>query len=299
MKRSGLLIISICVFALLFLWFQKKPVEPIDTQPVLSSEKSGNSKVYHLSYRSGEDCYEDAYRKAGDGVLGGKVLGGVVTHHFFASGLIAEFFRKLEGQQNVETVIILAPNHFNAGFGEALVSAAYWDTPFGDLEPDNVLIQDLLYEKLVEIDEKPFESEHSISTIVPFIKKTFPDAKVVPVIMKEGKGFENCKRIADLLDRNSNGRFLVIASVDFSHGLSSDLAIEEDGKSISAIKSFDFDAVRDADIDSPPAVYTLLKFLDSQNARRLLFSRGSNSYLIDESSDENETVGYFIAHFGY
>lgn len=299
MKRFSFLIILICSFILLFLWFQKKPVESIDTQPVLSKKESDIPQVFHLSYRSGEDCYEEAYRQAGNEVLGSKVLGGIVTHHFFASGLIAEFFRKLEGQQNMETVVILAPNHFNAGFGEALVSAAYWDTPFGDLEPDDALIQNLLDKKLVEIDEKPFESEHSISTIVPFIKKTFPDAKVVPVIMKEGRGFENCKKIAELLSRKSNGKFLVIASVDFSHGLSSDLAMKEDGKSVSAIRSFDFESVGNADIDSPSAIYTLLKFLESQNAQNLLFSKESNSYLVDASSNQDETVGYFIAHFGY
>jgi len=262
--------------------------------------KGGEAEIYHFSYRSNPRLYEMAYAGLeNEDLIGEKVYGGITPHHFLASGLIAKFFKKLESQENIETVILVGPNHFGAGFGEALVSLAFWDTPFGDLEPDTELIDVLLDDGLVEVDEEPFEGEHSISTSVPFIKKTFPSAKIVPVVLKEGADYETCRKIAEKLYAESDGKILVIASVDFSHNFSLEDAQKKDEESILAIENFDFDNLSDVEIDSSASIYMLLYFLQLNGADNLIFSERSNSALLGDSFHDDETVGYFIGHFGF
>lgn len=259
-----------------------------------------DATVYHLSYRSNPKLYEMAYTGLEEeSILKEKIYGGIVTHHFFASGLIAKFFKKLEKQEEIKTVVIVGPNHFEAGFGEALVSRAVWSTPFGDLEPNKEMIDNIASSGIAAIDENPFEMEHSISTLVPFVKKTFPEARIVPIILKEKTSINTCQRIARILyDNNANGDVLVIASVDFSHNLPLEETETEDARSSLAIAGFDFDTIYDLEADSPASIYALLYFLKLLGADNLVFSEQSNSFRIFNSSSNEGITGYFIGHFG-
>ena len=161
--------------------FKKNSVE---NQNYVVRSENGENDIYHSSYRSNAKIYSDIFLNVeNETQIVEKVYGGIVPHHFLASDLIAKFFKKIESQNDIETIILIGPNHFNVGFYGILASKAHWNTPFGDIGPDLEVIGILAEGGLVQIDEKPFQSEHSISTITPFIKKTFPDAKIVPIII--------------------------------------------------------------------------------------------------------------------
>ncbi|MDD3190821.1 MAG: AmmeMemoRadiSam system protein B [Candidatus Pacebacteria bacterium] len=298
---SGKFVIAL-VFASLILIcvsFSRKDTGKGEDAQVAYLIKGNEAVIHHLSYRSNPRLYEMAYAGLEDeDPIGEKIYGGITPHHFLASGLIAKFFKKLESQKNIETVVIVGPNHFGMGFGEALTSRAFWDTPFGDLEPDTELINSLIGDSLVEVNERPFEEEHSISTSMPFIRKTFPSAKIVPIILKEDTNYDTCKKIAEKIYMESDGRTLVIASVDFSHNFPLVEAQERDKESIAVIENFDFDNLSTLEIDSPASIYLLLYFLKLNGVDELVFSERSNSALIGDSSRDDETVGYFIGHFG-
>ena len=152
---------------------------------------------------------------------------------------------------------------------------------------------------IAAIDENPFETEHSISALVPFVKKTFPEARVVPIILKEKTSIDTCQRIARILyDNNADRDVLVIASVDFSHDLPLEETETEDARSALAIAGFDFDMIYDLEADSPASIYTLLYSLRLLGAENLVFSEQSNSFRIVNSSSNESITGYFIGHFG-
>lgn len=266
----------------------------------IKEESSSRKEIYHSSYRSNIDLYYDILRNVdNEKPIEEKIYGGIVPHHFLASELIAKFFKKLEAQKEIETVIIVGPNHFNAGFSGILSSYAFWTTPFGDIEPDIGLIELLEEKKLIEIDEKPFESEHSISTLMPFIKNTFPEAKIVPIIVKDSANQELLKSVALTIKEVKKNNALMVASVDFSHYLPLNESRSQDDMSIKSIESFDLDGIYGLKIDSPPSIYMLLSFLEARNAKNLLFSERSNSALINKrGTDQEDTVGYFVGLFG-
>jgi AmmeMemoRadiSam system protein B len=75
----------------------------------------------------------------------------------------------------------------------------------------------------VDLDTRVFRYEHGVSTLMPYIKKYFPDTKVV-VIAYESEGPVNIptvRRLADALEsefdeKGKQENFLLI-STDFSH----------------------------------------------------------------------------------
>ncbi|MCK5084804.1 MAG: AmmeMemoRadiSam system protein B [Candidatus Pacebacteria bacterium] len=277
---------------------KKNSVKNQDSDYVVEP-KNGNNDIYHSSYRSNAKIYSDIFLNVeNETQIVEKVYGGIVPHHFLASDLIAKFFKKIESQSDMETVVLVGPNHFNVGFYGVLTSEAYWSTPFGDIEPDLGVIGALTEGGFVQIDEKPFQSEHSISTITPFIKKTFPDAKIVPIIIKNTVSYDVLEEIAKKIEEHDSDKVLMIASVDFSHFLPFEDSQIEDSRSIKEIQSFNLDRIYDLKVDSPSSIYVLLSYLKLKEAQKLIFSERSNSVLISDMSDNQETVGYFIGHFG-
>lgn len=277
---------------------KKNSVKNQDSDYVVEP-KNGNNDIYHSSYRSNAKIYSDIFLNVeNETQIVEKVYGGIVPHHFLASDLIAKFFKKIESQNDIETIILIGPNHFNMGFYGVLTSEAYWSTPFGDIEPDLEVIGTLVEGGLVQIDEKPFQSEHSISTITSFIKKTFPDAKIVPIIIKNTASYDILEEIAKKIGKHDSDRILMIASVDFSHFLPLEDSQLEDSRSIEKIRTFDLDRIYDLRVDSPVSIYTLLSYLKLKKAEKIIFSERSNSALISDISNDQGTVGYFIGHFG-
>jgi len=129
------------------------------------------------------------------------------------------------------------------------------------------------------IEENPFIAEHSISGLVGFIKKSFPKAKIVPIILKNKTTEKEVKDLSNLINQNVNKeKTLVLASVDFSHFQPAIVADFHDKKSNSVIQSFDFSRVYDLEIDSPASIYTLLEYLrlNKIQASELIFSTNSN-----------------------
>ena len=44
-----------------------------------------------------------------------KIVAGVVPHHLLAESLIEDFFDYISSKEKPETIILLSPDHFNAG----------------------------------------------------------------------------------------------------------------------------------------------------------------------------------------
>jgi len=117
----------------------------------LNKKNTSYEKVYHYSYFSQPEFYEQAYLEAskiklldplfksgGIGEIGGLVI----NHHLLAGQYIAEGFNTIATTEPV-TVLLISPNHFSMGRNNVLASAAIWKTPFGELKPDKVLINNL------------------------------------------------------------------------------------------------------------------------------------------------------------
>ena len=113
---------------------------------------------------------------------GAAIRGGIVPHHLLAGSMIADFFSTVS-KSNPDVVIIIGPNHSGEGVNMVHTAPQDWNTPFGVLEADEEIIDRLLESNVAVENFDLMENEHSVSSLVPYVKYFFPDSKIVPLLL--------------------------------------------------------------------------------------------------------------------
>jgi len=148
---------------------------------------------------------------------------GIVSHHILAHDYIDAWFYQLSKMRNPKRFFIINPDHFSLSLEHYSLTTGAWDSGFGLVETDKKKVKELTELLQVDLDERVFEMDHGVSALMPYIKKHFPDTKVVPIIVN-GDPIVNTYiigRLADLLEKEftkegKTDNFLIISS-DFSH----------------------------------------------------------------------------------
>jgi AmmeMemoRadiSam system protein A len=87
------------------------------------------------------------------------------------------------------------------------------------------------------------KEEHSIEVQIPFIQKTLPQTKIVPILMGIPSR-DTITKLAESLKQTLSGRnVLLIVSTDMSHYFPKEKATAVDNETISLIKSLDTDSL--------------------------------------------------------
>jgi poly-gamma-glutamate synthesis protein (capsule biosynthesis protein) len=216
------------------------------------------------------------------------IRGGIVPHHLMVRDQLAAYFKAFQGA-NYETVVIIGPNHFSRG-EKIITSDANRTTASGELLADTDLIGALG----VEVQNAPFASEHSIGNLVNFVKEVLPQAKYVPIILRTDVTPDEAADLARRLAKAAaTKKLLVLASVDFSHYQPVAAADLHDLASRAAIEHFDLSRVYGLEIDSPPSIYALLKYLSSVGAEKSLLKFATNSGRLAPATADNTTSHNF------
>lgn len=255
----------------------------------------------HYSYFSREKFFSDAYIQGENQkkIPEKKIYAGIIPHHLIVKDKIAAFFQGIE-RYDYETIILIGPNHFSAGKSKIILSEANWETPYGTLIPNLKLINRISELKNAGIEEEPFAKEHSISGLVSFIKKSFPKAKFVPIILNQNTNSKDCEILGEKIFAYSNmEKTLVLASVDFSHYQTVPVADFHDLKSNAVIKNFDYERIFNLEIDSPASIYSVLKYLDLAGAKKsdIIFSTNSGE-LINQPDEPTTSHNFFYFNKG-
>lgn len=253
----------------------------------------------HASYWKGREAYDDLFasqRAASVEPIDGRVVGAIAPHHLFVGPDIARFYNAL-ASQSPSVVVLVGPNHFDEGRARIQTTDRAFDTPYGRLEPDTRLIDALVARGIASIEPPTFDGEHSISTHVAFVKRAFPDATVVPIVLKVSAKPEESAALASALDELLPRDALVLASVDFSHYLPEAVADPHDEFSHAVIELFALDRVPDLEIDSPPSIDALLRYLDARGARRIAYDEHTNSGELTVGPPPDETTSHFYMAF--
>ncbi|MEA2088830.1 MAG: AmmeMemoRadiSam system protein B [Patescibacteria group bacterium] len=271
-------------------------------EPLLNKKNNISEKNiidYHQAKPNNLEFYQTVYKfkKKRIDFSNKIVISGVAPHHLLAGDLLAEFYSNLESQ-NFDTIILLSPNHFKAGKGKIISSNYDWQTPFGILKSDNKILKQLAKEdKEIRIEENIFQKEHGINSHVSFIKKTFPQAKFIPLVLSPDIREESAIKLAKLIYKiNKYKKILLLASVDFSHYKNSKIAQKNDKISIGAISNLDFNQVYNLDIDSPASIYTLMKYSKLIEGNFDILNN-SNSAILSGNPDIKNTTSYVTGFF--
>ena len=226
-----------------------------------------------------------------------KVYGGVVSHHMPTTiPMLAEFYSRLKQTRDVKTFIVIGPDHVDAGRSDITISEAEFATPFGPLTVNSEIVKGLEKTGLVFHDEQAFRQDHSIHTQLLFIKKLFPEAKIVPIVFRSSTTNEFARTFGKVIGEYLNEETFLVASVDFTHYLAEDQARPIDELSANILRQTNSLSAGLAEADSPQAMSAFIAALESKNAN--LTESVSIYNTADFSDNRDFTTGYVTGYWG-
>jgi AmmeMemoRadiSam system protein B len=170
----------------------------------------------------------------------------VAPHAGYAySGAVAAYtYKALEkalSHRSIDTFVVIGPNH--TGYGSPIsISLQDWHTPLGIARNDTVLSNAIAsHSRFITIDEEAHRSEHSVEVQIPFLQK-LADKKYVFICMGD-QSIEASKILAEAVIASSielKRSITVIASSDFNHYESAQVAEKKDMPAINALLEIDY-----------------------------------------------------------
>lgn len=324
-RLIGLSLIGLLVIGALIWIYESKPEAPVVDRAALdintlesrdnnapAEANTVESDNNHRAIPGEKDFYEKAFiiaeaQSAGavnKGSAGSapnsdkEIVAGIIPHHLLAADLIAGLFTNFSGRE-YDSVVLLGPNHFSAGNGKVITSLNNWDTPYGVLEADTELAKGLVKKEIAEADEEIFKREHAIYGLVSFIKKSFPEAKFLPLVLRPSLDGGEAANLAEAINSLAKGKkVLVLASVDFSHETDSETAKKNDRQSIEAIGGFKLEEIYKLKLDSSPAIYALMRYAQLKKANFSLVANSNSAELSGQPEIKNAT-SYVTGLFWY
>ncbi len=245
--------------------------------------------------------YEAAFSEAMEVSRIEKPLAVVTSHHFLAAPLIARSFATV-ANPSIQRIILVSPDHFQSRFEEgtsAFTTSATWDTFFGTLEPDVDFLEKMKNE-LPTIAQKraPFLGEHGIYTEIPFLGHYFPQAKIVPIILKNTFEYETFvtlgKSVRDMA--TVEGETLVVISSDFSHHATHASAQVLDRKNINVLQYLNEKRFSELGNDCRSCIAFLAGYLESpaeESEFHLLEQKDSTDFGGQDSDVTSYVSGVF------
>jgi len=228
-----------------------------------------------------------------------EILAVIAPHAGYVySGQVAAYAYRLIQGKDYESVIIIAPSHRYGFQGCSIYPQGGYETPLGTAEIDEPLASEISKASGFKYIPEAHQMEHAVEVQIPFIQKTVPQAKIVPIVM----GYPTRRtitRLADALVEVLPGKkALIIASTDMSHYLPKKKANDTDSKTISLIQSFETSTLlkkleggENIMCGGGPVVSSLLYALERGEAKVEILHYADSSQL----GGESQVVGYLAA----
>lgn len=261
----------------------------------------------------------------GSSILSQNIRGFIVPHHLFVEPYINTFYQeigKTMDANSIERVILLSPNHFNYGWSTIQTtdqSITLNNTDEKTLPLDLDAITLITQTGPIQIEPEKFSLEHGITVEEPFLANTFPNTKLIPLIIKTNTPQERIDRACEKLLQLDLSHTIIVGSLDFTHYASEETALKNDTRMVNFFKnlnsmtnstpdetftldtiktlstSFNLDQTPDGlAVDSPETLYFFLRLMQSQNALDFtLWKRTSSASLLNNSDPTQNTSHLF------
>lgn len=228
------------------------------------------------------------------------IVGFMCPHagYIYSGPVAAHAYYNLALDGRPEVVVLFGPNHYGLGSAVAMMREGFWRTPFGDVEIDAQVADQILREsRIVDVDEAAHRREHSIELQLPFLQFLYGSAfRFVPIcfLMQDLETSREVGKAAAKALLNKNA--LVIASSDMTHYEPQERAERKDRKAIDAILRLDeeglYSTVESYGISMcgygpAMAAITAVKELGAKEAKLLCYKTSG-----DITGDYSAVVGY-------
>jgi AmmeMemoRadiSam system protein B len=156
-----------------------------------------------------------------------------------------------------DRVLLVGPNHRDAGSRYAVYSSGAWHTPMGDVPVAEPLALELLDRcELLAEDARAHTQEHSLEVQLPMLLRANPNVHIVPLLIggswPESGGRRELKEIGHTVAQcvKEYGKpVLLVASTDLNHYEDQEASHIKDKLVLDAIVKLDPDALMDRVID--------------------------------------------------
>jgi AmmeMemoRadiSam system protein B len=216
------------------------------------------------------------------------IAGMIVPHHDLVAAQRMEFFtevsKNLSSDKSPETIILVSPNHYFSGQGDIQTTDQVWKLTGSEILPNTEVIADLINSGMVTKQPVTFVDEHGIYSVLADIKQNFPQAKIVPLVLKQNR-MESLTRLASLLNESCR-KCLMISSVDFSHYQPAELAELHDDKTIRDLTTLNTKSLlTDVEVDSGASLTLLTLWSKLHNSESFQLYNHTNSSLLFNNPD--------------
>ncbi len=177
--------------------------------------------------------------------IDGEIIGIVSPHAgYFYSGKTAAYGYKLLKDKKFETVVVISPSHYEHFDGVSIFDGRAYMTPFGLVEIDNNLREELSeHKKIINISRQGHGREHALEVQLPFLQSMLKEFKLVPIVIGN-QSEEVCSTLAEVLAEETSGKkTLFVASSDLSHYHSHDIADKLDSRIHQHIENYDYESL--------------------------------------------------------
>jgi len=222
----------------------------------------------------------------------------IVPHFVIQPNTIQNFYTFLQTSYRIDKseplhIIIISPDHFNVLTGDMAKFCG----------------KKLCYQNIcLPIDERKASdelpcidtentTEHGIGVQFNFIKKTFPQAKISPIIVQPRKFVGDTQLINEIINQNFLGKTFILASVDFSHYTDEDFAWLHDQKSFYTLNNAtgiqDYGSL---EVDCPSCLYVVNSLAQQNKQYPQLYLRDSSSTIVGKNLGTGNTSRQFISY---
>ncbi|HBB12891.1 MAG TPA: AmmeMemoRadiSam system protein B [Treponema sp.] len=151
-------------------------------------------------------------------------LAGTVSHHLLAGAYIDGWFKALAKARKVETFFIISPSHYGLSTQEWSLCECSWNAgEYGLVHTDSKTESELAKSLGVTYDKNAFRIEHGFSTLMPYLAKYFPNAKVCAVALngepplRQSQAQALTDALAPYFTKEKSKKNFLLISTDFSH----------------------------------------------------------------------------------
>lgn len=238
--------------------------------------------------------------------------GAVLPHHLIVDNIMDDFYTELATQADVERIILLSPNHFHYGFNY-IQTTNYAEGVSLDMDFINYLYN----EEAVYIEPRYFDREHGIFVHYDFLQRHFPDAKIVPIIIKKYTSKEVLDKLITTIEKRDLSKTLIISSIDFTHLTSEETALKNDDRTVNwlnewSLKQHQEDQYEDITklaisleeeiedsvaIDSPESLYVLTQLMEHLEAYNFTPWKRTSSASLTGITDPLQNTSHIFMKF--
>jgi len=187
-----------------------------------------------------------------------------VPHYAPALYLAASVLKTAAESGPFDTVIVMGPDHEGKGNG-VTVSDQGWSTHLGVLPCDPGIVESLKIQPDInaKVDNVLMRTDHAVSVLTPYVKYYFPDCAMVSILINKDTSPTRLNALArTVCEASKEKKILVLASIDFSHYQTPEVAAECDMATMRAVDRDDRAALlsmNGKNLDSPECLAVILE----------------------------------------